>query len=210
MPPEPDLLFLVMAALIGGLMVFALLLQLGTAIVRWLNLPQDLPEGPRYEPPPPPSVPKGDRVAAGVAAAAQARLASIYAEAYALARAVAECQDLHLQVKAAGAVEPFAAVAPLTEQYCATALVSSKVVEESLMAFTGRLRAERAAVSDAEIDAMRTVLADHSLTVNGALTQARVAVAPLPDGGNRRLIMLVVMLVIMIAWVIAMQVLLKK
>ena len=210
MPPEPDLLFLVMAALIGGLMVFALLLQLGTAIVRWLKLPQDLPEGPRYEPPPPPSVPKGDRVAAAVAAAAQARLASIYAEAYAVARAAAECQDLHQQVKAAGAVEPFAAVSPLTEQYCATALASSKVVDESLTVFSGRLRTERAAVSDAEIDAMRTVVADHSLTVNGALTQARVAVAPLPDGGNRRLIMLVVMLVIMIAWVIAMQLLLKK
>lgn len=210
MPAGPELLTLSMAALVGGLMVFALLLLLGVSIVRWLKLPQDLPEGPRFEPPPPPSVPTGDRAAAAVAAAAQARLRTVYTEAHAVMSAAAECQDLHQQVKSAGAVEPFAAVAAITEQCSATAVTSSKVVEETLMAFTARLRAERAAVSDAEVDVLRKVLAGHALTVQGALTQARAAVAPLPDGGNRRLIILVVMLVVMIAWVIAMQLLLKK
>lgn len=57
---------------------------------------------------------------------------------------------------------------------------------------------------------MRQDCAGHALTVQGALAEARQAVAPLPDGGNRRLIVLVVMLVVMIAWVVAMQMLLKK
>lgn len=210
MPAGPELLPLSMAALVGGLMIFALLLLLGTAIVRWLKLPQDLPEGPRFEPPPPPSVPTGNRAAAAVAAAAQARLRSVYTEAYAVMSAAAECQGLHQQVASAGAVEPFAAVAPITEQCSATAVTSSKVVEEILTAFTERLRTARATVSETEIDTLRKELAGHAVTVQGALTQARAAVAPLPDGGNRRLIVLVVMLVVMIAWVIAMQLLLKK
>jgi hypothetical protein len=210
MAPGPDQLFLVMAGLIGGLMIFALLLLLGTRLVKWLNLPQDLPEGPRFEPPPPPSVATGDRTAAAVAAAAQARLAAIYAEAHAVMIAAAHCQDLHQQVRAAGAVEPYAAVAQITEQCSATVATSAKVVEESLASFDRRVRAERAAISTAEIEVLRKELAGHTLTVQGALTKARAAVAPLPDGGNRRLIMLVVMLVVMIAWVIAMQVLLKK
>jgi len=210
MPAGPELLPLSMAALVGGLMIFALLLLLGTAIVRWLKLPQDLPEGPRYEPPSPPSVPTGNRAAAAIAAAAQARLRTVYAQAHAVMMAAAQCQDLHQQVTSAGAVEPFAAVAPVTESCTATALTSAKAVEETLGNFDRRLRAERAAVTEAEIDTLRKDLAGHALTAQGALTQARAAVAPLPDGGNRRIIILVVMLVVMIAWVIAMQVLLKK
>lgn len=210
MPPGPDQLFLTMAALVGGLLLFALLLQLGTFIVRRLKLPQDLPEGPRFEPPPPPSVPRGDRAAAAVVAAAQARLRAAYAEAHAVVRAAAECQDLHQQVRSAGTVGPFAAVAPVTEQCSLTAGTSAKVVEEVLATFDRRLRAGRATVGDADVETLRRDLAAHAQTVQGALTQARAAVAPLPDGGNRRLLMLVVMLVVMIAWVIAMQVLLKK
>lgn len=210
MPAGPELLPLSMAALVGGLMIFALLLLLGTAIVRWLKLPQDLPEGPRFEPPPPPSVPTGDRAAAAVAATAQARLRAVYTEAHAVVIAAAQCQDLHQQVASAGAAEPFAAVAPVTGSCSATALTSAKAVDEMLTTFDRRLRTERAAVTDAEIDALRRDFAGHALTVQGALTQARAAVAPLPDGGNRRLIVLVVMLVIMILWVIAMQLLLKK
>lgn len=210
MAPDPDLPLLSMSALIGGLMLFAALLLLGTAIVRWLKLPQELPEGPRFEPPPPPTVPRGDRATAALAAATQARLRAVYGEAYAVAQAAAECQGLHQQVSSAGAVEPYAAVAAITGPCAATALASSKVVETSLDAFTARLHKERAAVGDVEIAAMHQLLAEHTLTVQGALTQVRSAIAPLPDGGNRRLIILVVMLVVMILWVVAMQVLLKK
>ena len=210
MPPGPDLLVLSMAALIGGLVIFAGLLVFGTAIVRWLKLPQDLPEGPRFEPPPPPSVARGDRGAAALAAAAQARLGAVYAEAHAVVRMAMECQDLHQQVVAAGPAEPFAAVAPVTERSSATAVTSATAVEQSLAAFDRRLRTERAAVSDGDVAILRKELAAHALTAQGALAQAREATAPLPDGSNRRLILLVVMLVVMIGWVIAMQFLLKK
>ena len=191
-------------------MIFAVLLLLGVRIIRWLKLPQDLPEGPRFEAPPPPSVATGDRAAAAMVAAIQARLQSLYTEAHAVVRAAAECQDLHQQVSSAGAIAPFAAVAPVTERCSATAVTSATAADQALQAFDKRLRADRASVADAEIEALRKDLARHALTAQGALTEARAAVAPLPDGGNRRLILLVGMLVVMIVWVVVMQMLLKK
>lgn len=209
-PPAPEALFHAMYALIGGLMLFALLLLLGTRIVRWLKLPQDLPEGPRFEPPAPPTVAKGDRAAAAVAAAAQARLRAVYERAHAVVLTAVQCQDLHQQVVSAGATEPFTAVAPVTERCAATAMATATTVEQALAAFDRRVRADRAAVTADEIAAIGRELETHAQTVQGALAEARTAVAPLPDGGNRRLILLVVMLVVMIAWVIAMQMMLKK
>lgn len=210
MPFDPETLPMAMFALIGGLMIFAVLLLLGVRIVRWLKLPQDLPEGPRYEAPPPPSVAKGDRAAAAVVAVAQSRLQALYADAHAVVRAAAECQDLHQQVSSAGAVAPFAAVAPVTERCSATAVTSATAADQALQVFDKRLRADRAAVADTDIEALRKDLAGHALAAQGALAEARAAVAPLPDGGNRRLILLVGLLVVMIGWVIAMQMLLKK
>jgi hypothetical protein len=213
MAPAPDLVLLSMAALIGGLVIFAGLLLLGTRIVRWLGLVperKDLPEGPRFEPPPPPPVARPDRAAAGVVAAAQARLRSLYAEAHAVVSAGLECQALHHQVVAAGQVSPFVEVVPVTERCSATAVASATAVEKALSSFDQRLRTDRTAIGEAEITALRQEISAHALSAQGALTQARAAVAPLPDGGNRRLIVLVVMLVVMIAWVIAMQFLLKK
>lgn len=134
MAPLPDLLLLSMAALVGGLMLFAGLLLVGTRIVRWLHLPQDLPEGPRFEPPPPPAVPRGERAAAAIVAAAQARLRTVYAEVHALARAAAECQDLHQQVTSAGAVEPYATIAQVTGRCSATATTSAAAADQALQA----------------------------------------------------------------------------
>lgn len=210
MPPGPDLVFLTMASLIGGLLIFALLLLFGGVIVRWLKLPQDLPEGPRFEPPPPPAVPQGDRARAAVAATAQARLRTLYAQAHAVVRAAGECQELHHAVRSAGSTEPYASVQPVTERCSATAVTSATAAEAALQALDRRLRADRSAVNEAEVSAVAKELAAHELTAQGALAEARTAIAPLPDGSNRRLIILVVLLVVMIAWVIAMQGLLKK
>ncbi len=210
MPPGPDTVFLAMFALIGGLVIFAGLLLFGSALVRWLKLPQDLPEGPRFEPPPPPAVPRGDRSAAALVAATQARLRTVYEQAHTVIIAAAECQHLHQQVASAGAVEPYVAIAVETERCSATAATSATAVEQTLTAFDKRLRSERAGVGEDDIEIVRKELAGHAVTAQGALTQARAAVAPLPDGGNRRLFLLVAMLVVMIAWVIAMQFLLKK
>lgn len=209
-PPAPEALFHAMYALIGGLLLFALLLLLGTRIVRWLKLPQDLPEGPRFEPPAPPTVAKGDRAAAALAAAAQSRLRAVYDQAHAVVLDAVRCQDLHQQVVSAGSGEPFAAVAPVTERCAATAVATVTAVEQALTAFDQRVRGDRSAITADEIAALRRDLEAHAATVNDALIRAKAAVAPLPDGGNRRLVLLVVMLVVMIAWVVAMQMMLKK
>ncbi len=65
-------------------------------------------------------------------------------------------------------------------------------------------------MSGADIDALRTSIAEHAATVQELLRQTREALKPLPDGGNRRLILLVVMLVVMIAWVVTMRLMLNK
>ena len=75
-------------AVIGGVMVgllaFGGMLLLGVAIVRWLKLPQDLPEGARYSPPAPPMVDVQTREAARATAALQDRRRSLFARAQAL------------------------------------------------------------------------------------------------------------------------------
>lgn len=210
MPPGPDVLFLTMTALIGGLVLFAVLLLAGTVLIRWLALPPDLPEGPRFEPPPPPTIAKGDRAAAALAAAAQARLRTVYDEAHVVVRLAGECQGLHQQVVAAGMAEPFAAVALVTEPHSVSALGHSTALLKELTAFDLRLRSERSAVSGADIDTFRTSVANRAVTVQELLRQIRDAIKPLPDGGNRRLILLVVLLVVMIAWVVAMRLILNK
>jgi hypothetical protein len=210
MPFDPALVNLVMAALVGGLVLFASLLLFGTRLVRWLKLPQDLPEGPRFEPPPPPAVARGDRARAAQTAAAQARLAALYADAHAVVRAAAACQDLHHQVSTSGPQEQFVAAAAVTGRTSATAVNAANAVEMALMACDRRLRGDRAAVGDEELAALARTISGHALTAQGALAEARLAVAPLPDGGNRRLILLVLLLVVMIAWVVAMQTLLRR
>jgi hypothetical protein len=211
MPVDPQLLPLSMIAIVGGLMIFAVLLLFGVKLIRWLKLPQDLPEGPRFEPPPPPSVLRGDRIAAAATAAVQARLQAIYTQAHAVVRAATECQEMHVLVRSAGPVEPFAAVAPVTERCSATAVTSATAMEHVLSAFDRRLRTDRAAVTDAEMEAAKRDIAHHALVAQGALSEARAAIAPLPNGGaNRRLYMLLILLAVMIVWVFAMQYILRK
>jgi hypothetical protein len=211
MPVDPQLLPSSMIAIVGGLMIFALLLLFGVKLIRWLKLPQDLPEGPRFEPPPPPSVLRGDRTAAAATAAVQARLQTIYTQAHAVVRAAAECQELHHFVRSAGPVEPFAAVAPVTERCSAAAVTNATAMEQVLSAFDGRLRIDRAAVTTADMEVAMRDIAHHALIAQGALSEARAAIAPLPNGGaNRRLYILLALLAVMIAWVFAMQYILRK
>jgi hypothetical protein len=211
MPVDPQLLPSSMIAIVGGLMIFAVLLLFGVKLIRWLKLPQDLPEGPRFEPPPPPSVLRGDRTAAAATAAVQARLQAIYAQAHAVVRAAAECQELHHFVRSAGPVEPFAAVAPVTERCSAAAVTNATAMEQVLSAFDGRLRIDRAAVTTADMEVAMRDIAHHALIAQGALSEARAAIAPLPNGGaNRRLYILLALLAVMIAWVFAMQYILRK
>lgn len=211
MPVDPQLLPLSMIAIVGGLMIFAVLLLFGVKLIHWLKLPQDLPEGPRFEPPPPPSVLCGDRIVAAATAAVQARLQAIYTQAHAVVQAAAECQELHVLVRSAGPLEPFAAVAPVTERCSAAAVTNATAMEHVLAIFDRRLRTDRAAVTVADIEAATRDIGSYAVIAQGALSEARAAVAPLPNGGaNRRLYILLALLAVMIAWVFAMQYVLRN
>ena len=61
----------VVMAVSAALIVFSLVLLGGARLVRLLGLPQDLPEGPRFEPPPPPILATADRAQARAVRAAQ-------------------------------------------------------------------------------------------------------------------------------------------
>ena len=210
MPADQLNLFLTMAAMIGGLMIFALLLLVGVRIVRWLKLPQELPEGPRFEPPPPPTVAHGNRAQAAVMAASQAKLYALYAQAHQAVRAAFETQELHQVATSAGASNSVTAITAITARCAATANTAGTVVEQTLTTFDQQVRADRHSMSESAIAQARSIIDTHSVTIQGALIEARAAVVPLGDGtGNRRLIILVVLLVVMIVWVVAMQSLMK-
>ena len=82
---------LVTAAIIVALLVFAGLLLFGTGLVRWLRLPTDLPEGPRFEPPAP--TPVDDPAGAPERAAAQALVAARGTRARALWQAAVTAHE---------------------------------------------------------------------------------------------------------------------
>ncbi len=210
MPTDSLHLFLTMFALVGALLLFALLLLFGTRLVKWLGLPTDLPEGPRFEPPAPPHVQRGDRQQAAIAAQAQAKLRAVYDLAHTAARAAFETQEIHTQVVAAGKDEPFVKAAAITETSAATAKSADAIVEKAFLEFDKKVRENRALITDADITTLQSLIDTHLVAIQGALTNARTAIEPLGDGGgNKRVIVMVVVLVVMIAWVILMKTMLK-
>lgn len=84
MPAEA---LLAQGAVVAALLVFAVVVVGGRWLVQRLRLPTDLPEGPRFEPPPPPAVDRCDPAAARAAAAIQLRRAALGDEAHQAARA---------------------------------------------------------------------------------------------------------------------------
>ena len=210
MPVDQLNLFLTMATMVGGLLLFALLLLAGVRIVRWLKLPQELPEGPRFEPPPPPTIAHGNRAQAAVVAASQAKLYALYAQAHHAVRAAFETQELHQVATNAGSSESVKAITAITARCAATATTEGTVVEQTLATFDQQIRTDRSSLSESAIAQARSIIDTHVITIQGALNEARAAVVPLEDGSsNRRLIILVVLLVVMIVWVVIMQSLIK-
>jgi hypothetical protein len=78
MPSDP---VVVVIAVSAALMVFSLILLGGVRLVRLLGLPQDLPEGPRFEPPPPPLLAVADRAQAQAVRANQVHHHARFAQA---------------------------------------------------------------------------------------------------------------------------------
>lgn len=82
----------IVGGVIAGLLIFSAMLLGGLRLVRWLGLPQDVPEGAHYSPPAPPLRAAGNAAEAQAVAALQARRRALYARARAI-RAAANPED---------------------------------------------------------------------------------------------------------------------
>ncbi len=185
MHADPEMLTAVVVALVGGLTVFAVLLLAGVALVRALGLPQELPDGPRFEPPPPPLRAHGERSGALQAAARQAAVTALYARARELEFQERECQALAGPHSGREAEAGAALLAPQLQ----AASAASAAAQAALLAFDRRQRAAPAA--DAGQGELAAALAQGEPVVQGALAAAR-ALAPggAPAGPSRRRLLL--------------------
>lgn len=206
MPVDPTPVMLAVAAVIAGLVVFAGLVLAGVAIVRRLGLPPGLPEGPNYEPPPPPVRDRPDRKAAQATAQAQARLQRLYDRARSAASASHECQEM----LALGTLGGF--------DHLCIALGVKRGLDDKARAAVDTIRREAAkakAAAEAAEPAMRratlaapeTVLVEveneidrQAAAAEAARTAALEAAKSLPDHRNRRLWFLLILLAVMTAW----------
>ena len=206
MPADPQLVFVAMAVVIGGLMLFVALLFGGLGVVRLLKLPQELPEGPRFEPPPPPARVGGDRVEAKRVAERQARLRQVYAQAHDVVRTSWSCRDLRSTLVPVAGDERVRHASEVVTTASATARTASDAAEALLADCDKRLRADHASVTDAEIAALSETLQSHAVTAQGALTVARQAAEGLAgDGGRRRILLMLAALAVMVVWIVLMQ-----
>jgi hypothetical protein len=205
MPADPQLVFVAMAVVIGGLALFVALLFGGLGVVRLLKLPQDLPEGPRFEPPPPPARVGGDRAEARRVAERQVRLRRVYDQAHDVVRVGWSCRDLRSAL-VPGDDERFRQASEAVARACITARAAAEAAEALLADCDKRLRAEHAALSEAEITALDAALQGHAVTAQGALAAARQAADGLAgDGGRRRILLMLGALAVMVLWIVLMQ-----
>lgn len=218
MPPDPSIVMLAVMSAIGGTMVFALLLLFGTWLVRRLKLPQDLPEVLRFEPPPPPLRPTGEVATARVTAERQGRLRAAFARGLESQRSAMRCHELLIALERAVAAapvgadgEPLRLAAASGARAAATARSAATAAEQLVREADQRLRAEASGFDDAAIVALDRALAAQSVTATGALTEAESAARLLTDAdGRRRIWVMLLILGALLAWVIAMQVLLRR
>ncbi len=209
---------LAVLSVIGGTMGFALLLLFGTWLVRRLKLPQDLPEALRFEPPPPAVRAHGDPVAARVTAERQARLRAVFARGLEVQRSAARCHELQIALDQAAAAastgtdgEPLRLAAAAGVRAAATARTASAAAEQVVRAADRRQRSEAGGLDDAAILALDQALAAQAVTATGAQTEAEAAAHVLTDAdGRRRIWVMLLILGALLAWVVAMQILLRR
>lgn len=103
----------IVGGVIGGLLLFSAMLLGGLRLVRWLGLPQDVPEGAHYSPPAPPLRAAGNPAEARAIATLQARRRALYARARAI-RAAADPEDPTAGARV-GAADACIAAATLSE-----------------------------------------------------------------------------------------------
>lgn len=184
-----------MFGVVGALLLFAGLLHLGRWIVRLLKLPNDLPEGPHFEPPPPPIRDVLDHAEAGRVAAHQARLRALYAKAREAAQASVACAELAAQdyVAVQGAPDPGVAKAGLA-QLAARAKAAAEAAEQAVR-------------RDDPVEVDVTTPAGDALA---AKAEAEGIAGRFPSGRERRLRWMLILLAVMILWTLAMHFLLPR
>lgn len=188
MPAVPFEPFIGMAAVVGALFAFAGLLQAGLFVVRWLKLPQDLPEGAYFSPPAPPIADRLTPAEAQARAQATVALRRLYVMAHLAQRAAVTCGE-------------FVAVAPVERRPALTALAErAKAAAE----------AADAAVRTADPTAAERVRA--SLREALALRrEARAAVADCAgDDGARRRRLVLMLVVLVVLWALSMVLILIR
>jgi hypothetical protein len=216
MPDDPSLVTLAVLSVIGGLAAFAVLLLAGVRLVRWLALPQDLPDLLRFEPPPPPLRATGDAAAARVAAERQGRLRAAFARGLEAQRCALRCHELQVALDQAAASgtgpdgEALRAAAATGARAAATARAAAGAADQLAGDAGRRHRAVAEGLDDAAILALDQALAAQAVTATGALAEAEAAAARLSDAdGRRRIWVMLMVLGALLAWVVAMQVLLR-
>lgn len=198
MDPAHISLYAALAALVLGLGIFAILLLLGLAVVRYLRLPCDLPEKIRFEVPPPALRDAAEK--AGAPAVAAQRQA--WGARLALARTVINDGLACQETLAALASDPIASDPAHAENMAALRQAGQEAI---------------AAAEEAErmVDHVRTTPEDHVFTgglealaqrAADARRQMEAVLARLPlASGNRRIGMLLMVLVVTLVWLAAMR-----
>jgi hypothetical protein len=208
---DPALITLIMFSLVGGLLLFAGLLLSGVWLIRFLKLPTDLPEGPRFEAPPPPLMPRGDRVAAAPVAAQQQRFHALFATAHRAARTAFEIQEYQTAVKQTSAAE---ALRETVNKHAAEAKIIGANIDTLMTDMRSRMLNERNNIQDSHLDAWRVALANYETQAQTLMAQVKSAIEPLTElsqaPSHKRIIILVILLIIMLLWVFYLQDMLLK
>lgn len=203
MTPLQAIIFPAMGAVILGLLLFAGLLLTGLAIIRCLGLPQDLPEGPRFEPPPPDIREPTSRAAAETIARERNLLRERLALAHATVGDGLACQETLITLDAFPGRDDTAHASVVADLRAAAATAIAAGTEAERIALRLRDRPDEPGIA--------APLADLAAQAAAARKLVDDACARLPDGGgNRRLALMVVVLVVMVAWLVAMRWLLPR
>jgi hypothetical protein len=175
-------------------------LLIGAVVVRRLRLPTDLPEAARYEPPPPVLVQHATRDEARAIAATRCELAALLATVHTAVHDALHCQELrhasaHLSADA-------------THGAAATAIAAA--AEDAVQAAeTADRHAQRLHVAPNDSDARDAIPALVARAAE-ARVRADAAAKTIPDSGNRRLWLMLGALAVLVAWMVAMKLMLAK
>jgi len=203
---DPALLLPMILAPSLAVMVFSGLVLAGVVVVRRLRLPQDLPEIPRFEPPPPTVLvvadPASARTIARKVAQQRGMVAGHLAIAHATVRDALACQEARLGLDGHPAVADAAHAASVA--LVRTATDSAVKAGEEADQIAQRLRARPEDLSAV------SVLEDLRTRAQTARVQVDAAISTLPDVERRRRVwLLIIVLVVLLLWVVAMQALLR-